>query len=308
MRVLIAYDGSAGATQAAALAESIPWPDGSVLRVARVIEPVVMAFPGPWAPGTVAPAPELDAAIEDYARESTREVVQRLGTAGRSVEAVLLRGRAAGALVDAAHDLGADLIIVGSRGHGTIASLLLGSVSSEVVDEAPCPVLVARSATIGRIVFATDGSPSARGAEDRLAGWPIFEGLPIHVLSVAHVAHPWTSAITPSAYPQALDAYEAELRAMRLEHERIATEAAERLRDAGRSVEAETRDGDAAGEIVAVAQEHAADLIVLGSRGRTGLTRLVLGSVARSVLSASHASVLVVRGGTERSIDAAPTT
>jgi nucleotide-binding universal stress UspA family protein len=54
------------------------------------------------------------------------------------------------------------------------------------------------------------------------------------------------------------------------------------------------RDGDAAGEIVAAAEQRQADLIVLGSRGRTGLTRLLLGSVARNVLSGSTASVLIV--------------
>jgi nucleotide-binding universal stress UspA family protein len=54
------------------------------------------------------------------------------------------------------------------------------------------------------------------------------------------------------------------------------------------------REGDAAAEAIAVAEERGADLIVLGSRGRTGLTRLVLGSVARNVLSGSTASVLVV--------------
>jgi nucleotide-binding universal stress UspA family protein len=301
MRVLIAYDGSPGATQAVALAESIAWPDGSVLRIGRVIEPVVMPIPGPWARGAAAPAPELENAITEYAEETTREVVQRLSAPDRSVEGVMLRGRAAGAIIDAARDLDADLIIVGSRGHGTITSLLLGSVSSEIVDQSLCPVLVARTTTLRRVVFATDGSPSARGAEARLARWPIFDGLPIDVVSVAHVVHPWSSAIAPKMYPQVLDAYEAELRAVKAEHARIATEAAARLRDAGRAVDVDMRGGDAGGEIIAVAEARGADLIVLGSRGRTGLTRLVLGSVARSVLSGSTSSVLIVRDGTEES-------
>ncbi len=301
MRVLIAYDGSAGSTQAVALAESIAWPSGSVLRVATVLEPILMPIPGPWARGTITPATDLETAITEYAEEIAREAVQRLGAPDRSVEVLMLRGRAASAIIDAARDLSADLIIIGSRGYGTVASLLLGSVSSEVVDEASCPVLVARTATLRRVVFATDGSPSARGAEARLARWSIFDGLPIHVVSAAHVVHPWSSAIAPKMYPQVLDAYESQLRAVKAEHERIATEAARRLRDAGRAVDVETRDGDAGGEIIAVAEARAADLIVLGSRGRTGLTRLVLGSVARSVLSASTASVLIARNGTEES-------
>jgi nucleotide-binding universal stress UspA family protein len=57
--------------------------------------------------------------------------------------------------------------------------------------------------------------------------------------------------------------------------------------------------GDAAAEIVEEASSWPADLVVLGSRGLTGLTRIVLGSVARNVLQGSQSSVLVVRGGVQ---------
>jgi nucleotide-binding universal stress UspA family protein len=294
MRVLLAYDGSAGASEAAALAEATRWPSGSVLRVVSVIEPILMPIAGPWDRGS-ALAPELDVAITASANEAMREVVERLGSRGTSVAGVVLRGRAASAIIDDAHDFGADLVIVGSRGHGPIATLLLGSVSSEVVDNASCPVLVARRATLSRVVFATDESPAAEATEAILARWPIFAGLPIRVVSVAEVAHPWTTGIAPTMYRQVLDAYAADLRESKMEHERIAADAAARLRQAGRDADAEMRDGDAAGEIVAVADQRGADLIVLGSRGRTGLTRFLLGSVARNVLSGTSASVLIVR-------------
>jgi nucleotide-binding universal stress UspA family protein len=127
-----------------------------------------------------------------------------------------------------------------------------------------------------------------------LARWPIFTQLPIRVLSVAEVVHPWTTGIAPTMYGQVLDAYAAELRESKAQHQRIAADAAMRLRESGRHADSEMRDGDAALEIIAVAEERGADLIVLGSRGRTGLTRLLLGSVARNVLSGSTPSVLVV--------------
>jgi nucleotide-binding universal stress UspA family protein len=298
MRVLLAYDGSVGANEAAILAEGIPWPDGSAFRVVSVVEPIRMPISGPWDRGS-AYAPELDAVISQYADESLAKVVQRLGASGRSVEGLVLRGRAASAIIDAARDFRADLVIVGSRGHGTIASLLLGSVSSEVVDHASCPVLVARTATLSQVVFATDESASAQAAEAILGTWPIFGGLPIRVVSVADVVHPWTSGLAPTIHGQVLEVYAADMRRAKLEHERIATDASARLRDAGRVVDAEMRVGDAAGEIITVAEQRGADVIVLGSRGRTGLTRLLLGSVARNVLSGSAASVLIVRDGAE---------
>lgn len=131
----------------------------------------------------------------------------------------------------------------------------------------------------------------------------IFADTLIRVISVAEVTHPWTTGVAPTMYKEVLDAYAADLREAKPAHERFAAEVGARLRDAGRVVSAEMRAGDAAGEIVAVATQQGSDLIVLGSRGRTGLTRLVLGSVARNVLSGSDASVLIVRDVIQEPLD-----
>lgn len=253
-------------------------------------------------------APEVDESMTAYATDRMREVLERLDSSGRSVESKVLRGRVADAIIDDASDFRADVVIVGSRGHGTIASLLLGSVSSEVVDQAPCPVLVARRASLNRVVFATDESPSAQAAEAVLARWPIFGEAPIHVISVADVVRPWTTGIAPTLYGMASETYAADVRQAKVEHEGIAADSAKRLHESGRVATAEVRAGDAAEEIIAVIEQQRADLVVLGSRGRTGLTRLLLGSVARNVLSGSTASVLIVREGTEEpaEVGAAP--
>jgi nucleotide-binding universal stress UspA family protein len=303
MRVIVAYDGSAAATDAVALVEAIDWPTGSVLRVISVFEPIMTPISGSW-DGGAALASEFDASMTAYAKDAMHEVLERLRSSERSVESKALHGRPADAIIDDARDFGADLVVVGSRGHGTIASLLLGSVSSEVVDHAPCPVLVARTTDVTRIVFATDGSPSAQGAERILSDWPIFTALPIRVVSVADIVRPWTTGIAPTLYGQVLDAYSAELRDSKIEHEGIAADTATRLRDGGRMADSEARAGDAAEEIIAVIEQQRADLVVLGSRGRTGLTRLLLGSVARNVLSGSTASVLIVRDEAEELAEA----
>ena len=92
MRVLIAYDGSEGATEAIALAESIAWPSESLIRVVTVIEPILMAMSGPWERGA-GYTPELDAMITDSANDMMRKAVDRLESSGRSVDGQVLRGR-----------------------------------------------------------------------------------------------------------------------------------------------------------------------------------------------------------------------
>ena len=94
-------------------------------------------------------------------------------------------------------------------------------------------------------------------------------------------------------YRQVIDAHARDLAEARAEHARIAEETTARLRAHGRHVEATMRTGDAAAEIITAA-DVGADLVVIGSRGRTGLARAFLGSVARNVLQGSTASVLVV--------------
>ena len=73
------------------------------------------------------------------------------------------------------------------------------------------------------------------------------------------------------------------------------------LRAVGLNAVPEGREGDAATEVIAAAQATNADLIVIGTHGRTGLSRLVLGSVARNVLHHATCSVLIAREPIERS-------
>jgi nucleotide-binding universal stress UspA family protein len=294
MRVLIAYDGSDGAEQAVVLASSLQWRGDTTLRVVGVAEQAAMA--PIMAPGQPGGSPALESQIVSHLEEVMAGAVDRLRSAsGANVAGEILRGRPASVLVDEAIRFRADLVVGGSRGHGTVASLVLGSVSAEFVDHAPCPALVARTPTVTRILFASDGSAPAAVAEDTLARWPIFERVPIEVVSVAHVVEPWHTGIAPTMHRAVIAAHAKDLESARAAHTEVAEAAAKRLRAAGRTAEARVRTGDAAGEIIAAANESSCDLIVMGSRGHTGLVRMLIGSVARNVLHASAASVMVVR-------------
>ncbi|MGH2513958.1 MAG: universal stress protein [Candidatus Limnocylindrales bacterium] len=295
MHILVAWDGSAGGQQAAGLATSMAWPAGSVVRLVSVFDPVPLMIAPRWAGGSSPISVELDAEIMAGLRADLDALVARLGGPGRTVEGSVLRGRPASVIVDEARSFEADVVIVGSRGHGSIAALLLGSVSAEIVDQAPCPVLVARRPAPERVLFATDGSASAATAEAVIASWPIFAELPIRVVAVADVTEPWRSGVAPTMYGLAMDAYTVDLEAAQLENRRLADASVERLQAAGRQAVSEVRTGDAAAEIILAAEAFDAGLVVLGSRGRTGLARFVLGSVARNVVHAGTASVLIVR-------------
>lgn len=186
-------------------------------------------------------------------------------------------------------------MVVGSRGHGTIESMLLGSVSAEVIDHAMTPVLVARRRRIDRVVLAWDGSTSASRAAKLLGRWPIFARSSVRVVSVADLEIPSLPDFPGAGSPELMEIYFAAADASRSRHDLLASEMTVDLQAAGLTAEADCREGAAATEILAAANAFEADLILLDTRGRTGMARLVLGSVARNVLHHASSSVLVVR-------------
>lgn len=287
--VVVASDGSPAATRAVALAASLPWPDGTVIEALRADEPLAVDLDLP---------PDAYEALQAEIRGETDKqlalVSGQLAAPGRHVRTVAVSGRPASAIVALAEHAHADLIIVGSRGRGPLASMLLGSVAAEVVDHAPCPVLVARSERVQRLLVADDGSLDSSGATHLVATWPVFQGMTTRVVSVA----PSLDGPAPagaSRHPGASKAHAETVDALRSMHRLIANGTAVRLSDAGVPARAEIRTGDVAEQIIAAALEFDADLIVLGSHGRTGLGRVLLGSVARNVLYHAPCSVLIVR-------------
>jgi len=294
--IVIGYDGSAGADLAVDLVASTPWYERSVVVVTAV--PDVREIRSAWGALALGNSHQIERDLAAAAEELLKPPALRLREKGRTCSTAVLAGRPASVIAGESASHRASLAVVGSRGLGPIRSTLLGSVSTEVIDLAPCPVLVARSASVTSIMLATDGSPGAEAAERALAALPVARAVPVTVVSVAESLRLWTAGIAPTMYQRALAAqarYEAEARRVHLE---IAVETAARLRAGGVAATAEVASGDPASVLIDRSQATGADLIVLGTRGRTGLTRLLLGSVARRVLQHAGASVLVVRAAT----------
>lgn len=143
-----------------------------------------------------------------------------------------------------------------------------------------------------KIVLAIDGSSSSRAATDALAMQMRPEGAEVLVLEVVE-------PIIYSTPPQMAAGYAPELAETlreELSQARASVEgAAEILRAKGFNVKTRVVEAEVRGGILDVAVEWQADLIVLGSHGRTGISRFLLGSVAESVARHAACSVMIVR-------------
>ncbi len=292
MRVLVGVDGSRSAEQACDLVGSLDWPAGSTARLVAAYDAIgaMVAWPG------VTLLPETVDLIQVAARNDATEIVEtaarRLERPGLSIETAVEEGRPADVILEAAISSAPDLIVLGHRGLGPFESALLGSVSAEVVDRATYPVLVARTREISRILVADDGSPDAQAAADLVRRLPVLHHRPVFVLSVAETDPRWPRWLRPLEPRHADEAAHA-ADANREAHAAQARQTADRLRGAGLAADSAALEGPAARCIVETAVNHATDLIVIGMRGRTGITRFLPGSVARNVLWHAPCSVLI---------------
>ncbi len=281
MRVLIASDGSPSAERAIELVGCVAWPTGTKFRLVTVTPAV--------------PALVASMLIPEMPQTPTEVERQHRWLSGHDVEVTVREGRAASRIVDEAADWRADLIILGSHGYGPLRSALLGSVAAEVVDHAACAVLVARRGRADHVLLAEDGSETAAAAAAFLARIPSLGGRELRVLSVAHVQAPFDSGIVPQLRDVARREHAETVAAAREQHEQLAATRASSFARANGTVAHDVRVGDPATQILDEAVEHSTELVVLGSHGRTGLGRLLLGSVARKVLLHARCSVLIVR-------------
>jgi nucleotide-binding universal stress UspA family protein len=284
MRVLVAYDGSDSAAQACDLVRGLDWPSRSEVVVVNAFQPYV---PGALFPGEIGDpvtVESISAAERAAAERVARQGAGRAAWPRAKVTIETLEGRPASAILEVAARHTPDLLVVGSRGRGPFQSALLGSVSAELVDHAPCSVLVARRSAVGRVIVADDGSPTARAAVSLVADWPIFRRSQVRVVSVATGPPGARAAPDGTIVDSGIEAAMA-----------VAIEAVGTLWEAGIAADLDARRDDAAHGIVRSALDWRAELIVMGSRGRGGVQRLLLGSVARNVLQHAACSVLVAR-------------
>jgi nucleotide-binding universal stress UspA family protein len=142
-----------------------------------------------------------------------------------------------------------------------------------------------------KILLAIDDSQNSEGAVERVATRPWPPGTTVRVLSAVE------NIVVPAAelWYDAGGDFESARQELTKRAEQLTARVAEQLAAKGLAVETAVRQGDPRSAIVDEAKEWSADLIVVGSHGRTGIKRWLLGSVAQSVVSHAPCSVEVVR-------------
>ena len=296
-RLVVGVDGTAGSRAALLYA----W----LTAAARDAELEVV---GAYSLGSYWLDPEVyDPLLGDGVRTSTEQTVSRLveevrrdpavaaaNAADVPVRAVVVAGPAAPALLDRSE--GADLLVVGSRGRGTVRSAMLGSVALHCVTHARCPVVVVHPNTVdaaqpARIVVGVDGSERSRASLARAMEEAARRGADVEAVAAYDAADSWmqfSSVLLPS---------DEEIRSTVEKRVRtFVTDVLDRLDttgDASRpAVHIKVVQGQAYD--VLVSRARGAALLVVGSTGRGELRSLLLGSVALHCAMHAPCPVMVV--------------
>lgn len=230
-------------------------------------------------------------APDDDGRRMLEQTATELGGRwpGLSVEVRQVAGGPGATLVEESRR--AELVVIGSRGLGGFAGLLLGSVSAQVAGHAHCPVLVVRPADrpgppAGPVVVGVDGSELADLAVGYAADEAARRGVPLVL------AHAW-SADGNRSVPDEFAETEA---AFRVEVDRLLAGTAEAVRARHPALTVDQRPVRAADPTTALIEASGdAALVVVGSRGRGGFAGLLLGSVSQALVQHAQCPVLVVR-------------
>jgi len=277
--IVVGVDGSETADHALAWARERAGRTGAhVYAVMGWDVPPFMFSPSPMG----VPVPPIEV-IRDTAKRQLAEAVERAGGEAGSFTAVLREEGPVAALLEEAKDHDADLIVVGTRGLGPVKRLLLGSVSSRVTADAPCPVAVvpdgAPVGPAGPVVVGVDGSEGSVAA----LRWAAAEtDAPIHAIYA--ISYPF-GPVDPVVEPEFTN------------HEDFGRQVVEQTvalalgDDTGRVTAAAT-GGDARDVLIQVVEALDASLLVTGARGAKGLTGI--GSVPTAVMAHSRVPVVVV--------------
>ena len=282
--IVVAYDGSecarAGFDFAVKLAAKV---DGRVTLVQAMESPYDALMRAPE------PIPGLEELLkkDEAARIEDLTAVAATAPDGAAVTVEVLHGKAGPALVEFLDRVDPDLVVAGTRGLG-VTRFLLGSVSSQLLEQAPCDLLLFREPEIPdgdvQVIACLDDSAFARRAA-AVAG----------DLATALSARLVLTHVADSRLPLAQAPYAAVRSMIRQQGSEILSAAQAELGLPAAMVSEDLREGDPREELLEACRERSPAVVVVGHHGAGRLRSLLLGSTARELVHRATCPVLVVR-------------
>ncbi|HLZ28095.1 MAG TPA: universal stress protein [Chloroflexota bacterium] len=243
---------------------------------------------------------EIDAA-ERYLDAAAAKLADQV-----SVETVVPYGHPAAQILDQVRQLEADGVVMATHGRTGLARLLYGSVAEAVLAESEVPVFLVHARPgqpaepafdpkAGRLLVPLDGSAFAEAAVELAFD---FLGPAGELVLATVVEEP--DHILQDERGRVLAYFDQEVEDRTREARTYLADVARRLRqkDCDMHVSVDVRIGEPDAGIITAATERVADLIVMATHGRTGLTRITMGSVAGNVLRKGNTPLLLVRPAT----------
>lgn len=294
-RLLVATDGSPTGDRVVAFAIALAQKRGSEIVLCSAIDRVAaIAQSSTMIGGFEGGLPLVDA-LDNAVAAILASAAKIVEDAGIRVTTLVLEGRSAHAIVTCASDRHVDAIVIGTQGKRGFERFFLGSTAEGVLRRTDVPTFVLPAsaspldADFERIVVAVDDSdPSDAAAAFAL---DVARGSASTLVLCAAIE---TVDLLEQAAASGFD------RMSMLEEFRASTQTllgrlSTRARARGIAVETVVAEGDPIATILRAATTHRAGLIVVGTHGRRGMRRFVLGSVAEGVVRQSHVPVVVVR-------------
>jgi nucleotide-binding universal stress UspA family protein len=279
-RILLPTDGSEDAVRAAEAASDLAKRSGAELHVVHVWHDV-RGFAHDF----------VKRELKRQGQEILDEQVEGIRASGGEVaKAHLRKGRTSNQVISLCEEIGAGLLVVGSRGLGTVQRILMGSQSEEIVHHSRVPVLVLTGAEDvwppARIVVGEDFSEDARKAGELAASiGKLYDAGGLLVYS-----HPDLPEVPPGETRSTVE----NLTQMRERDEGMLEDRAGALEEIlGSRPQTRISGGYPANVLLEAAQEVQPSLVAMGSRGLTGFGRTRLGSVSTKVVTAARGPALV---------------
>jgi len=218
------------------------------------------------------------------------------------VESAILVGNPAEEIVDYAERENIDVIVMATHGRSGIGRWALGSVADKVLRATERPVVLirakgARSDMLKKGVFKRalvplDGSKESEAVIPYIEELASMLGAEVTLLQVmAVVYHVYISGDAPAQVPYT----EEEMKPLKASAESYLEKVGSGLRGKGVTTKCQVRVGAAGHEIIRLADEIGADIVAMSTHGRSGVGRLVFGSVAEKVVRTGNTPVLLVR-------------